>query len=165
MSDLGDLFEGSSQSPAPDLGDSSLQEGPYAASARGRLPGALRKTKFPPATKKLFFPIIPDAGGRNCLALAAAGIPASFFKTLPLDALRVPAEDVVRTSHENLVNLQELYVGPSSVILTYDSWGISLQEICRISNVFSCNESAVATICKEVKPLSIRLRPSSMPSG
>ncbi|KAA8642352.1 uncharacterized protein ATNIH1004_011296 [Aspergillus tanneri] len=150
MSDVGDLFEDVSSPPAKDSEDTPAPEASCIVPTRGTLPGAFKKNKFPPATKRLFFPIIPDGGGLNCLAPATAGISAaSFFKTLPLDALRVPVDDIVRTSHENLVNLQELYIGSSSVILTYDSWGISLQEICRASNIFAGNESAVATICKE----------------
>lgn len=149
MSDIEELFEGSSSPTATKSEDASL-EAP-SSHDKEALPMALKRHRFPPTSKRLYFPIIPGAGGHNCLPLASTGISAvSFFKTLPRDALRVPVNQVVQTSHENLVNVQELYLSPHSVVLTYDSWGISLLEICRIYNIFANDASAVSTICKEV---------------
>jgi hypothetical protein len=75
---------------------------------------------------------------------------ASFFRTLPRDALRVPADQVVRTDHKNLVNVQELYLALDALTLTYDCWGISLLEISERRNIFARDEIAVAIICREV---------------
>ncbi|KAL4745467.1 hypothetical protein BDW72DRAFT_211315 [Aspergillus terricola var. indicus] len=70
-------------------------------------------------------------------------------ETLARDALRVPVDQVVRTDHKNLVNVQELYLAQDTLTVTYDSWGISLLEISRLYNIFARDERAVATICKE----------------
>lgn len=150
MSEIEELFEGSPSPPAPKSEDIAQLESP-ASHNKEALPLALKRRKFPPTSKRLYFPIISGAGGQNCLPLASTGISTvSFFKTLPRDALRVPVNQVVQTSHENLVNVQELYISPHSVILTYDSWGISVLELCRFSNIFANDASVVSTICKEV---------------
>ncbi|KAL4927716.1 uncharacterized protein BDV17DRAFT_292222 [Aspergillus undulatus] len=151
MSDIDELFENRSLSPAPKNEEITPSEAAPIAEERKSFPLALRRRKFPPTSKKLYFPIIPSAGGQNCLPLASIGLaPVSFFKTLPRDALRAPVNQVVQTSHENVVNLQELYLSPHSVTLAYDCWGISLLEVCRVAKIFADDESTVATICKEV---------------
>jgi hypothetical protein len=116
--------------------------------------GAFRNQRFPPPDDRIFLPIIAAAGGMSCLGRANTGeSPVSYFKTCPLVNLKVPADRIVKTSHENLVNLQDAFREENRLIFTYDSWGISLQEILRVHSVFAFDESAVATICKEVRPV------------
>ncbi|KAL2801859.1 hypothetical protein BJX63DRAFT_438429 [Aspergillus granulosus] len=149
MSDIVDLFEECSLQ-IQKLEDSSPREATPLSPIKEGLPEALKKAKFPPASKKLYFPIISSGGGLNCLPFASTGISTvSFFKTLPRDVLRVPVDNVVRTDHKNLVNVQELYLAPDALTLTYDSWGISLLEISQRCNIFARDEIAVATICRE----------------
>ncbi|KAF7177421.1 hypothetical protein CNMCM7691_005626 [Aspergillus felis] len=151
MSDIGDLFEESSSPPASNSEVSPSPDVAPQTPVKQGLPEAFKKVKFPPVSKRLYFPLISGGGGLNCLPLASTGITtASFFKTLPRDTLRVPMVQIVRTDHRNLVNVQELYLAPNTVIITYDSWGVPLLEICRSFNIFAKDESAVATICTEV---------------
>ncbi|KAG2421580.1 hypothetical protein HFD88_005555 [Aspergillus terreus] len=117
---------------------------------RGGHPVAFKKQRFPPATKKLYLPILPGTGGLTLALATAHKYPVSFFKTYPLEALQIQPDQIVKTSHENLVNLEEAYLGHKSVVLTYDSYGISLEEIRRASNIFAGDEGAVATICREL---------------
>jgi hypothetical protein len=150
MSDIVDLLEECSLK-SQNLEGSPPLEATSVFPIKEGLPEALKKGKFPPTLKKLYFPIISSGGGLNCLPFANAGISmASFFRTLPRDVLRVPADQVVRTDHKNLVNVQELYLAPDALTLTYDCWGISLLEISERRNIFARDEIAVATICREV---------------
>ncbi|KAF7166682.1 hypothetical protein CNMCM6106_002398 [Aspergillus hiratsukae] len=150
MSDIVDLFEEATSPAAQTPEVSPSPEVTPLTPGKKALPEALKRVKFPPASKRLYFPLISGGGGLNCLPLASTGISsASFFKILPRDALRVPVDQVVRTDHRNLINVQELYLAPNSVIVTYDGWGVPLLEICRSFNIFAKDESAVATICTE----------------
>ncbi|KAB8079294.1 hypothetical protein BDV29DRAFT_151897 [Aspergillus leporis] len=93
------------------------------------VPGAFRNQRFPPPDDKIFLPIIAAAGWMSCLGRAnTRESPVSYFKTCPLDA----------------------FLEKTRLIFTYDSWGISLQEILRVHNVFAFDKSAVAIICKEI---------------
>ncbi|KAL4960573.1 uncharacterized protein BDV14DRAFT_140116 [Aspergillus stella-maris] len=151
MSDIDELFENDSVSPALKSEDAVQSEPSQSAETKKPLPLALKPRKFPPTSKRLYFPIIPGAGGQNCLPLVSLGLSSvSFFKTLPRDALRVSVNQVVQTSHDNIVNIQEMYLSPHSITLTYECWGISLLELCRVAKIFANDEPAVATICKEV---------------
>ncbi|KAL3470210.1 hypothetical protein BJX99DRAFT_239887 [Aspergillus californicus] len=76
--------------------------------------------------------------------------PVSFFKTYPLEVLQIRPDQIVKTSHENLVNLEEAYLGHRLMVLAYDSYGIPLEEIRRASNVFANDAGAVACICREL---------------
>jgi hypothetical protein len=117
---------------------------------RGGHSVAFKKQRFPPATKKLYLPILPGTGGLTLALATAHKYPVSFFKIYPLEALQIQPNQIVKTSHENLVNLEEAYLGHKSVVLTYDSYSISLEEIRRASNIFVGDEGAVATIYREV---------------
>ncbi|KAL4806951.1 hypothetical protein BDV18DRAFT_121839 [Aspergillus unguis] len=151
MSDIADLFEELSSPPSQKLEDSPARDATLSTPVKEGLPEAFKRVKFPPTSKRLYFPIISGGGGLNCLPLASTAVStASFFKTLSRDALRVPVGQVVKTDHKNLVNVQELYLAQDTLILTYDSWGVSLLEISQLFNIFAGDERAVATICKEI---------------
>jgi hypothetical protein len=158
MSDIADLFEEVSSLASQKFEDSPPPEITPPSPAKESLPEAFKKAKFPPTSKKLYFPIISGGGGLNCLPLASTGISAaSFFKSLPRDALRVPPGHVVRTDHKNLVNVQEFYLAQDALTLTYDSWGVSLLEISQQFKIFARDERAVATICKEARATSVQI--------
>ncbi|RAH53307.1 hypothetical protein BO85DRAFT_492134 [Aspergillus piperis CBS 112811] len=67
-----------------------------------------------------------------------------------VEVLQIRPDQIVKTSHENLVNLEEAYLGHRSIVIAYDSYGISLEEIRRASNIFFNDASAVACICREL---------------
>ncbi|KAL3469009.1 kinase-like domain-containing protein [Aspergillus californicus] len=51
------------------------------------------------------------------------------------------------TAHENIVNLQEVFLEDDQISFIYDEWGIPLEKICR---QLYLGEVEVATICKNI---------------
>jgi hypothetical protein len=158
MSDIANLFKEVSSLASQKFKDSPPPKITPPSPAKESLPEAFKKAKFPPTLKKLYFPIISGGGGLNCLPLASTRIStASFFKSLPHDALRVPPGNVVQTNHKNLVNVQEFYLAQDALTITYDSWGVLLLEISQHFKIFARDERAVATICKEARATFVQI--------
>lgn len=110
-----------------------------------------KKQRFLSVTKRLYLPILPVSSGLNFLALAAVHMYAvSFFKIYPLEVLQIHPDQIIKIFYENLVNLEEAYLSHRSIVIAYNSYSISFEEIRRASNIFFNNASAVACICWEV---------------
>ncbi|KAH2132510.1 hypothetical protein KXV68_000508, partial [Aspergillus fumigatus] len=68
-------------------------------------------------------------------------------KQIKIERSKAQVEALRTTSHENLVNLQEVFLEDNMIFLIYEEWGIPLENIY---SVFHLGEVEIATICKGV---------------
>lgn len=79
--------------------------------------------------------------------------PVAFVKRVVVPDIDMRQETLQKTCHPNLVNLTDIFINQQTVYFTYEKSGLSLRELQDMDDV-TFDRIAVATICKEVGPLT-----------
>ena len=105
---------------------------------------------------RFFVGIEPQWSGINAVDFTE-DLPITYIKKHNMTEASARVDQLMATSHQNLVNLREAFVTGDAVYFVYERWGISLKEICQLWPVFQLGEVEVATLCNEVRTAMIDL--------
>ena len=105
---------------------------------------------------RFFVGIEPQWSGINAVDFTE-DLPITYIKKHNMTEASARVDQLMATSHQNLVNLREAFVTGDTVYFVYERWGISLKEICQLWPVFQLGEVEVATLCNEVRAAVIDL--------
>lgn len=98
---------------------------------------------------RFFIGLVPAQGPVNAIEFTE-GAHVAYVQQIQLKEEKPHILNIVETSHQNLVNLKEVFVSKKHIYFLYDSWGISLYDIQELSPYLQLGEVEIATITKGV---------------
>ncbi|PWY96040.1 kinase-like protein [Aspergillus sclerotioniger CBS 115572] len=98
---------------------------------------------------RFFIGLIPAQSAINAIEFTE-GAHIAYVQQLQLGEDKPEILNLVETSHQNIINLNEVFVSKKHIYFLYDSWGISLNDIQELSPRLQLGEVEIATICKSI---------------
>ncbi|ODM15236.1 hypothetical protein SI65_09177 [Aspergillus cristatus] len=93
---------------------------------------------------------LKSPGGGICALEMQNGVPVSFISHCAVTEEHNGLKHLRQVTHTNLLGLKEVFLQDGIAFFLYDAWGITLEELQRLSHVFRLGEVEVATICKGI---------------
>lgn len=98
---------------------------------------------------RLFVGLHPSWNGIDAVEFKD-GSPVGFVSHYNPEGKDIPLQRLTQASHPSFLDFKEVFVAKGSVYFLYEQWGVTLDQIRRLSPILQLGEVEVAIICKKV---------------
>ncbi|KAL4947545.1 hypothetical protein BDW69DRAFT_190098 [Aspergillus filifer] len=99
--------------------------------------------------ERLFVGLNPSWNGIDAVEFKE-GTPIGFISSYKPEGKDIPLQRLTQISHPSFLSFREVFISKGAAHFLYEQWGVTLEQVQRISPIFRLGEIEVAIICKKI---------------
>ncbi|KAL4745866.1 uncharacterized protein BDW70DRAFT_145057 [Aspergillus foveolatus] len=98
---------------------------------------------------RLFVGLHPSWNGIDAIEFKD-GSPVGFVSHYSPQGKDIPLQRLTQVTHPSFLAYKEIFISQGDVYFLYEQWGVTLEQVWKLSPVFRLGEAEVAIICKKI---------------